>query len=68
MDGDNVIDECRGVLSVRADGRYECTDPCCESPDPVRHEWRTPTLTWSATRTRPARRLRPARRPRSRVA
>lgn len=32
------IDHCHGTLVVHPDGGYaECTDPCCEDLDRVRH-------------------------------
>ena len=34
------MDHCTEFLVTHEDGHRSCVDPACESPDPVRHEWR----------------------------
>lgn len=34
------MDECQGLLVTHLDGRVECLDDECLTPDAPRHEWR----------------------------
>lgn len=34
------MDHCTELLVTHEDGHRSCVDSTCESPDPVRHEWR----------------------------
>ncbi|HEV7886811.1 MAG TPA: hypothetical protein VGO92_04575 [Acidimicrobiales bacterium] len=34
------MDECHGLLVTHQDGRVECLDLDCETPDAPRHPWR----------------------------
>jgi hypothetical protein len=38
-DVDPYIDHCHGTLVVHRDRRLECTDPACELPELLRHEF-----------------------------
>lgn len=35
-----LMDGCTELLVTHEDGHRLCVDPACESPDPLRHDWR----------------------------